>query len=113
MKYKGRDQPTSPLMNLSPRQGSHFSAMAKTMVNPKILSKREKEGDKLLSRFCCGRTTENGFKLKEGKFGLDIKRRFFTLWVALPQAAQRGGGCPIPGDTQGQVGPSSEHLIEL
>ena len=32
---------------------------------------------------------------------------------ALAQVAQRGGGCPIPGDTQGQAGWGSEHLMEL
>ena len=32
---------------------------------------------------------------------------------ALAQVAQRGGGCPIPGDTQGQAGRGSEHLMEL
>ena len=32
---------------------------------------------------------------------------------ALAQVAQRGGGCPIPGDAQGQVGWGSEHPMEL
>jgi len=32
---------------------------------------------------------------------------------ALEQVAQRGVGCPIPGDIQGQAGRGSEHLIEL
>ena len=32
---------------------------------------------------------------------------------ALAQAAQRGGGCPIPADIQGQTGWGSEHLMEL
>ena len=32
---------------------------------------------------------------------------------AVAQVAQRGGGCPIPGDTQGQAGWGSEHLMEL
>ena len=27
---------------------------------------------------------------------------------ALPQVAQRGGGCPVPGNVQGQVGRHSE-----
>ena len=31
----------------------------------------------------------------------------------MAQAAQRGGGCPVPGDTQGQAGWDSEHLMEL
>ena len=32
---------------------------------------------------------------------------------ALAQVVQRGGGCPIPGVTQGQAGCGSEHLMEL
>jgi len=32
---------------------------------------------------------------------------------AQEQVAQRCGGCPIPGDTQGQAGWGSEHLIQL
>jgi len=32
---------------------------------------------------------------------------------AVAQVTQRGGRCPIPGDTQGQAGWGSEHLIEL
>ena len=32
---------------------------------------------------------------------------------ALAQVVQRGGGHPIPGDTQGQAGRGSEHLMEL
>jgi len=32
---------------------------------------------------------------------------------ALAQVAQRDGGCPMLGDTQGQAGWYSEHLMEL
>ena len=32
---------------------------------------------------------------------------------ALAHVAQRGGGCFIPGDTQGQAGQGSEYLMEL
>ena len=32
---------------------------------------------------------------------------------ALEQTAQRGDGCPVPEDIQGQAGPGSEHLTEL
>ena len=32
---------------------------------------------------------------------------------ALAHVAQRGGGCFIPGDTQGQAGQGSEYLVEL
>jgi len=32
---------------------------------------------------------------------------------ALAQVAQKGDGCPIPGDIQGQAEMGSEHLIKL
>ena len=43
-------------------------------------------------------------------FGLDIRTGFFydEGGEALQEAAKRGAGCPIPGDTQGQAGRGSE-----
>jgi len=39
---------------------------------------------------------------------LDIKKIYYFFYntdgEALAQVAQSGGGCPIPGDTQGQAG---------
>ena len=55
------------------------------------------------------KTGGNGFKLKEGKIRLDIKEVFYNRDVdALKQVAQRGGGCPVLEDIQGQAGPCSE-----
>ena len=50
----------------------------------------KKEGDRLLSRVCCNRTGGNYFKLKEGRFRLDIRKKFFTVrmvkhWIRLPR----------------------------
>ena len=41
---------------------------------------------------------------------LDIRKKiiFGEGAEALTQVAQSGGGCPIPGDTQGEAGPGSE-----
>ena len=44
----------------------------------------KKDGDKLLSRACCDRTRGDGFKLKGGRFRLDIRKRFFMRKVVKP-----------------------------
>jgi len=33
----------------------------------------------LFTRTCCDRTRSNGFRLKEGRYRLDIKKKFFTM----------------------------------
>jgi len=44
---------------------------------------------------------------------LDIRKKFFynNGNEALEQVTQKSGGCPIFGDTQGQAGRGSEHLM--
>ena len=56
----------------------------------------------------------SGFKLKEGKFRLYVRRQFFTQCdETLAQAAQRSCGCPIPEGAQGQVawGPGQSDIL--
>ncbi|KAK4824972.1 hypothetical protein QYF61_022498 [Mycteria americana] len=52
----------------------------------------KKNRERLFTKACSDRTRDNGFKLKEGRFKLDLRKKFFTVsmvrqWNMFPREA--------------------------
>jgi len=69
----------------------------------KVASK--KMGLKLFTRTCSNRTSGKGFKRKEGRCRLGMRKTFFQNEgdETLEEVAQRRGRCPLSGSIQDQV----------
>ena len=67
--------------------GDYFGGPYSSLPIPEGACKKAGEG--LLTRAWSDRTRGNGFKLKEGRFKLDTRKKFFTMrvvrcWLRLP-----------------------------
>jgi len=78
-----------------------YSKKAKVPTVPEGAYRKAGEG--LLIRACSDRTRRKGSKLEEGRFWLDIRKKFILYSEGsetLEQAAQKGCWCPLPGSKQ-------------
>ena len=73
-----------------------------------------KDGDRLFRRACCVRTRDNGFKLEEGGFRLEIRKKFFTMTVKpLPRLSREVVDAPSLETFQARLDGALSTLIQL
>ena len=75
----------------------------------------EKDGGNLFSKACCDKTRSHGVKLREGRFRLDTRKKFFTLrvlkpWPRLPREV---GDVPSVETFQARLDGALSTLIQL
>jgi len=61
-----------------------------TVASQYVKEAYRKDGDNFFSEACCDRTRSNGFKLREGRFRLDVRKKVLTVrvvkhWSRLPR----------------------------
>ena len=74
-----------------------------------------KDGENIFGRDCCDRTRSNGFKLTEGRFRLDIRKKIFALRVTKPghKFPREVVGAPSLEMFQGRLDVALGNLIQL
>ena len=75
----------------------------------------KKDRDKLFSRACCDKTRGDGFKLKEERSILDVRKNFFTMRVVRPwhRLPREVVNAPSLGTFQVRLDRALNNLIQL
>lgn len=94
------------------RKSLHFPAKAPCSCSPFFFPAKE-WWRQVFSRACCDTIKNHDFILKEGRFSLNIRFKFFIMSIAetLEKIVQRDGRCPVPGNIQSLAGWGSEQTF--